>query len=78
MFEQLKRRTLEVLAERSANYPFDEIGEDEECIDTKEEEYDMPDGIVKLGSANGSLLNALNEVFEFIGFNRIYRHTNLF
>jgi hypothetical protein len=69
MFEELKRRTLDLLAEKAANYPFDGFDDDEEDEEeTKErlekEEYDPTEGIAKLGLSNGKLMGTLNSIFE--------------
>jgi hypothetical protein len=70
MFEQLKRRTLELLAEKAANYPFDEYPDNEEekedgkNAENEEEEYDRVEGIAMFGADNGQLMNALGQICD--------------
>ena len=63
MFEQLKRRTLEILAEKAANYPFDEEPTEEEAAE-EAEQYDLPEGMAKLGTADGRVMGALQLMLD--------------
>lgn len=77
MFEQLKRRTIDILAEKAANYPFeDNVDEDETSsggeegqIDEKKErrgpeQYDLPEGMAQLGISDGQLMNSLRAICD--------------